>query len=261
MTKITETMIIEQLSYIKESCEKIKGTSSKYLLNTTPNSDLVYVSICLEVNKLILSWNWLVPHINKILEEMSFDLKVANLDSLNANVKDIREKKKVTLIDPELISLALNCQRVLSILKNTSTSTKEIKNKFDSLKKEIEVIGKEIDSDILKNLIEALNEFENNHLLATVLICGRIIIYLLDSVSNKIEEVIKEMKLVGMLAAKGSEELILKANKKVRGLFAHDLTYSPEASETLSIFGDTINIVKKISEYKKLKNKTDTLSK
>lgn len=113
-------------------------------------------------------------------------------------------------------------------------------------------MSKEINSENLMNLDEALEEFELNHLLATTLICGRIIIYNLDSISPNINDVVTKMKTVGMLKPKGAVEDILKTNKKARGLFAHDLNYFPDPSEALAIFGDTVNIVKRITEYKGL---------
>ena len=48
--------------------------------------------------------------------------------------------------------------------------------------------------------------------------------------------------------------MILKTEKKIRDLFSHDLKYSPTASYVLSIFGDVINLVEKITEYDKKVN-------
>lgn len=247
---LNETSIIQQLEYLKSECERLKGNSYKYLLDTRTNSDFVYVSFCDEIDSIISEYNWLIPSINKKLEDAGFNIEEKEISKIDADLKTMREKDIWPMADKYLMRLSLKCNRILVIMKNVATSNKDVKNKFEDLKKEIEDLEKEISSETLKNLRVALEEFELNHLLATTLICGRITIYSLDSISNEIDEVINEMKKVGLLKPKGSADLILKSNKKIRGLFAHDLNYFPGPSETISIFGDTINIVKKVAEYK-----------
>jgi len=249
---LNETSIIKQIEYIKIECERLKGNSHKYLLDKRVNSDFLYVSYCDEIDSLIEEYNWLIPSINKKLGDVGFNIEAKEMTKISANLGKIRDENLWPMTDKYLMKLSLKCNRILSIIKNIATSTKEVKNKFESLKKEIEDLKKDINSEILKNLLEALEEFELNHLLATTLICGMITIYSLDSMSYQVDEVISKIKKVGMLKPKGSAESILKTNKKIRGLFAHDLNYSPGPSETISIFGDTINIVKKIAEYKSL---------
>ena len=63
------------------------------------------------------------------------------------------------------------------------------------------------------------------------------------------------------MTLKGSEEMIIKANQKMRGLFAHDLNYTPTPSETLAIFGDTINVIKVINDYNKRKQPNNLIKK
>ena len=252
--EISEVMIIEQLSYIKQSCEKIKGRSTQYIISSGNQSrrDLpwTYSSLCGEVDVIIKEYNWMVPHINKFLEGATFSFKLEELELINVEFKKMSEENTYPSIDKKLVFISLQCNKILSIMKNIATSTKEMKNKFNSLAEEIKNLEKEkISKNTIKNLKEALTEFELNRLLGTTLICGRVAIFYLDSISGDINEKIEKLSSKSLVGSKGSKEMILKANQKIRGLFAHDINYFPSASETLSIFGDTVYVVKIINNY------------
>jgi len=250
--EISETALISQLEYLKKVSEETKGRSIN-LINQPKSTAWIYSSLCEEVDIIIKEYNWIIPHLNHFLKERGFSFELIELKSINPNFEEMNEKNTYPAIDRKLIYISLNCNKILSIIKNLFTPTKENKKNFEELKKEIEDIGEELPKNILNNIDEAIKELELDKKLGAVLICGRIIIFNLNSIPGNLNEKIEEMRKIGILGARGSEEWIIKAEKKARDLFAHDLNYSPEPSDAISILGDMIKIVKIVKEYHKLK--------
>lgn len=250
--EISETIIIEELKSLKESSEKLIGSNERFLASRDHGAKMNHIALCRQVDEIIEEYNWIIPKINDLMIKIGINITINSIKIIDKKWEDlIKENPIYSTVDQELRQISLKCGRVLSVLNNVATKTLENKNKFEGIKEEIEGLKKEMPENVSENLKEALKEFESNHLLSATLICGRVIIYHLDSVSNQIEEIINKLKEKNILQIKGSDEQILKANKKARGLFAHDLNYFPTPSEALSIFGDTINIVKKVNDYLK----------
>jgi len=257
--EISETTIIEEVRNIKKSSEELIGKNERYLFSGEENkSRLANFELSHQVDTIIEEYNWIIPYATKFLKEIEIDLELKKMDLIESQWDKMKKGNFLYIVDNRLRAISLLCGRIISIFNNLATKTLESKNQFEGLKKEIGELKKLVPINTYKNLKEALEEFESNHLLSSTLICGRIIIFHLDSISHQIGEVIGKLKEKNLLQTKGSNEQILKANKKVRGLFAHDLNYFPSPSEALSIFGDTINIVKKVYEYTKKKKEEST---
>ncbi len=251
--EISEVMIIEELENIKKAAESLIGSNEKHFLAGTHGNKMAHVELCEQTDEIIKEYNWVVPKINNFLTDLEIEAKIEDIPLISKKWEEIKDKGLYSLVDDKLRKISLKCNRVLSIIKNIATSTKDIKNQFNDLKKEIGGLKKEgVDDNTIKNLNQALIEFEYNHLLSTVLVCGRIGIFYLDSIPGKnIDERIKNISKEGLLKTKGSKDNLIKANRGIRGLFAHDLNFFPIASQTLSIFGDTIGIVRIVNSYKK----------
>lgn len=246
---INESTIIYELSTIKKAADGLIGKSFAFVGNSN-NMKICYLQISCQADEIIKEFNWNIPYVNNFFSEIGVDLQIENIKLIGQTWEQLGDDHLFKVIDNSLTQVSLKCGRILAILKNQSIDSSENKNKFQDLKKEIRDLSKIVPSEVVKNLDIALKDFELNRLLGTTLICGRISIYLLDSISGDMEEKIKKIKGAGLLSNKGSDENLIKANKKMRGLFAHDLNFIPTPSETLAIFGDTINIIKVINEYK-----------
>lgn len=249
--EISEVMVIEHLEYIKKSSENLRGVSTKYIVSKPGSTPWVYSSLCDEVDILIKEYNWLVPHINKLFENIDLSLKLKELKLVDASFERMRDDNSYPTIDKKLIYISLKCSRILAILRNMATSSKEIKNKYDDLKIEIKELEKELPKPVIRDLYEAIEEFELNKRLGAVLICGRLIVFHLDMVKGNINQKVEELKKKGLLKNKGASEFIFKADKGVRELFSHDVNYFPSPSETISFLGDAVRIVKIINSYQK----------
>lgn len=253
--EISEVMIVEHLQYIKENCEKMKGVSIKYI--SSKDTPWIYSSLCGEIDSLIKEYNWVIPSINKFLENQDFSFRLEEVKIIGVDFKEMSEENKYPTVDKKLMKISLECNRILSILKNIATSTKEMKNRYDDLKKEIKNLDKKLPKLVIRDLYEAIEEFELNKSLGAVLICGRLTVFHLDLIKGDINQKINELKSKGFLMEKGAPEFVLKADKKVRELFSHDINYFPSPSETISFLGDTIKLVKIINEYQEKITKPD----
>ncbi len=252
--EISEVMIIEQLENIRKSTGDLIGKNDEILSIKDIHSGhrIRYCQLCDSADEIIKEYNWMVPKLNSFFEKTGIDCKFEEVNKVEQSWADIKEKHTFNTFNHKLTKISLMCGRALSILENLATNTREIKNKFDALKLEIQNLEKEgVSQNTLKNLIEAHESFELNRLLGTSLICGRIAIFYLDSVPGNINEKVEKITNAGLLVSKGSQDHVLKTNQKIRALFAHDINYLPSASETISIFGDTIFIVRTINEFKK----------
>jgi len=249
--KIPETALINQLEYLKDNCEKIKGQSCAVLLNKK-DTPWMYSSLCQEVDVLIKEYNWVVDPLNDFLKEKGFSSELEELPFVKASFEEMRDDNKYPPVDGKLMNLSLKCNKILSIIKNLSTPTRENKKNFEDLKEEINEMKKDISKNVLRDLYEVIGDLELNRRLGAVLICGRIIIFHLNSVPGDINEKIKKIKETEILETKGSSEWVIKANQKSRGLFSHDLNYFPTPSEAISILGDTVKIVKIVTHYHKV---------
>ncbi|MBA7683059.1 hypothetical protein ES703_91415 [subsurface metagenome] len=255
--KISEVMIIEELESIKKAAEKLVGKNERVLLDHSYGSKMLNYSLCTQVDKIIIEYNWIVPHVNSLFKELSIDFEIEKDKKIDADWEKIKEGT-FDVIDDSLIALSLTIGRVLSILKNLATKTQENKNKFEDLKSEIKDLENNLPINIIKNLYEAVDELELNKLLGASLICGRLIVSQLDLVPGNIDEKIKELQRGDLLKNRGASDWLIKANQKIRGTSSHDLNYFPNPSETLAILGDTMKVVEIVQKY--INSKKDLLT-
>lgn len=248
--EMNEVMIINHLKNLKKTAENLLGVNMQHLVTPSHGHKLAHCQLCYQVNEIVEEYNYIIPSINSFFSNIGVNLEMKEINKIQQSWDNIKEGSFAS-VDDYLTRISLKCSRILSVLENLATTTQETKNKFEDLKKELKELGKILPNNVMKNLYVALEEFELNRLLGTTLICGRLAIFHLDSIPGKeIDKQIEELKKIGLLTTRGSEENVLKANKKLRGLFAHDLNYFPSPSDTLSILGDTISIVKIVNQYK-----------
>ena len=96
----------------------------------------------------------------------------------------------------------------------------------------------ELPEEYGKNVEEAIREFEKGAFLGSALISGRIIQYVFDQIPGReIKEKIKALEDKGLVEEKGEvpPEYVLKAYRKARNYFSHDITAYPDRSEALEL--------------------------
>ena len=96
-----------------------------------------------------------------------------------------------------------------------------------------------------KNIEEAMREYERGSFLASALITSRIVVYLLDQLEGGTD--LEKVNLLierGIIPRKRKDVVasMLKACRKARNYFSHDIKVFPQASDSISLLGDCIGL-------------------
>ena len=137
----------------------------------------------------------------------------------------------------------------------SSLSPEEILN-LKLLNQEVEEILKDLPDKLAyefeKNLKEAIKEIEKGHFLGSALISSRLIVYILDQFPGEnFKEKINSLREKGLIQEKGeiSQEYVMKADKKARNYFSHNIKAFPDSSESLEILAISVRMLKLFKEY------------
>jgi hypothetical protein len=147
--------------------------------------------------------------------------------------------------------IIIECDGLIGILNAYVTPmSAEDADKLNKLRSEVSDVTATLDINFEKNIIEAINECEKGHHLASALITARVINYALDQISGQtIEDKIKFLQNQNIIkkSEKGrtaEEEFIMKASKKARNIFSHDIKIFASPSDSLGMLGDCIRLLK-----------------
>jgi hypothetical protein len=150
--------------------------------------------------------------------------------------------------------LSTECDRIIgnlsSLISPLPPEERDILNKFWL---EILEVIKKLDINYEKNLSLAKEEHEKGHFLASVLITSRVVICALDKIEGKTEqEKIKFLRDKGIIQKdrKDVEEFIIKASKKARNFFSHNINIFANSADSLGMLGDSAKLLKILSELK-----------
>jgi len=150
-----------------------------------------------------------------------------------------------------LTQICIECDMAIGILSASILPiSSEDMDKLGKLRKELSEVGASLDINYEKNLSEAILEQEKGHFLASALITARVINYTLDQIEGRnIDEKIKNLRDKGIIKKvekekTDEEEFIIKANKKARNIFSHDIKIFANPSESLSMLGDCVRLLR-----------------
>ncbi len=157
-----------------------------------------------------------------------------------------------------LRQIAIECDKVIGALSTLITPlSPEDADKLSKLRSEIAELTTKLDINYEKNLSIAINEYEKGHHLASALITGRVIIYILDQIEGgrPIDEKIKFLQDKNIIekGTKGEEvkAFIMKAGKKARNIFSHNIDRFAEPSDALGMLGDSVKLLGIFAKLKK----------
>ena len=147
-----------------------------------------------------------------------------------------------------LQSIIIQCEKAIGVLESIRTPLPKAEaDRLLSIREELGKLSGRLPNIFFeKNLVEAIKEYEQQSFLASTLIAGRVVIYALDQITgNTIKEKFETLQGKGLVEKGRSdvEEAILKANKKARNFFSHNITITPTSSDALSLIGDAVKIV------------------
>jgi hypothetical protein len=178
--------------------------------------------------------------------------KIGEQMKLKADLRGIYKYNLNQRKDTILQSIVIQCQKAIGVLEAIVIPLPRADaDRLSSIREELgKVSGKMGDIYFEKNLEEAMKEYEQRCFLASALIAGRVIIYASDQIPGKaIKEKLENLQRIGLIEKGRSdlEEAILKADKKARNFFSHDIKIMPTASDALSLLGDAVKILGYVS--------------
>jgi len=138
-------------------------------------------------------------------------------------------------------------------------------NRLESLHNDLLKFYSKIEGDYEKNIEKAIDEYRCGHILASVLISSRVIIYALDDIekyiekkegkldrNNKTEKII-EFIVKNKLIEKQREtnRYLIRVSKLARDRFSHNIKSYPDAGDPLSLLDGCLKFVEILSKLKK----------
>lgn len=166
---------------------------------------------------------------------------------LGMTLQHLSPPSKVGDAKGTLRQIFIECDNVIGALRSLAIPlSPEDMDKLSKLRSEIANVVTKLDVNYEKNLNEAIDEYEKGHNLASTLIAGRVIVYVLDQIEGKTEEEkIKFLQDKGVIQRnrKDIREFIIKASKKARHFLAHDINIFADSSDALSILGDSVKLL------------------
>lgn len=152
-----------------------------------------------------------------------------------------------------LREIHIECEKGIEVMQSIVVLIpKEELDKLNSLREQLEKLTGELDDiNYEKNVTKAIDEYVAGHTLASALVSSRVIIYALDKIPGKdAEDKVKFLDEKKIIDKKGKDpsEFILKANKKARNFFSHDIKAFPDPSDAHSLLGDAIAILRIIAK-------------
>lgn len=126
-------------------------------------------------------------------------------------------------------------------------------DKLHKLRAELSDVTVELDPEYERNLIEAINEQEKGHCLASALITSRVINYVLDQIKGgDIEAKVKFLQDQSIVQREDEKAFIMKACKKARNVFSHDIKFFADPSDSLGLLGDCVKLLRLLAQLKRI---------
>lgn len=121
------------------------------------------------------------------------------------------------------------------------------------LREELQKVLLGLQEEYGRNIEEAIRELEKGCFLGSTLISGRVIQHVFDQIPGKdIGEKIKALRDRGLVEEKGEvpPEYILKADRKARNYFSHDIRSFPDRSDAFELLLICYRLLKLLKAFK-----------
>jgi hypothetical protein len=175
----------------------------------------------------------------------------SSITGVETNLKDSRHLTSLADAKAVLTQICIECDMAIGILNASILPiSSEDMDRLSKLREELSAVSASLDVNYEKNLTEAIVEQEKGHFLASALITARVIEYILDQIEGKdINEKIKNLRdkaIIGKVEKRKAdeEEFIIKAEKKARNIFSHEIKNFVNPSESLSMLGDCVRLLR-----------------
>lgn len=209
-----------------------------------------------EIESLVEEFKDAKTHFQRIRYKHQIDMYLRSMEVSKISKGLGSDKHKAFLREVEI-----ECEKAIGVLESIATPlSKDELDKLTSLRKELEKLSEVLpDINYGRNLEEAIEEYEKGDFLPSALISSRVIIYALNQISGKSDEdKVKFLRVKGIIekGRKDVHESIIKASRKARNFFSHDIKVFPTPSDTLSLLGDAIGILGIVAKVLKEEKKS-----
>jgi hypothetical protein len=141
-----------------------------------------------------------------------------------------------------LRQVAVECGAAIGYLQTLSSPISSAdKDRLESLRQEISLI-ESFDSHLFTHVSEAITEYEDAHYLASALLASKSIAYVWEQLPGKTSEEKVSRLLQAKLIKQNLKEQFLRAEKKARNYFTHDISAIPQPQEALAMVADACNL-------------------
>jgi hypothetical protein len=149
-----------------------------------------------------------------------------------------------------LQQLLVECATAVGFLETLSIPiSPSDKDKLESLRGEIASL-EAFDRDLFTHVDAAISEYENAHYLAATLLAGKSVVYALEQLPGKTSEDKVGRLLQAKLLKDDLKDQFLRAEKKARNYFTHDISAIPQPQEALALVAGACNLSLVLMRYK-----------
>jgi hypothetical protein len=184
--------------------------------------------------------------------------KVKNLsDNLSYNIPSVTMDTHIAEVKANIDNAIRGCSIIMSICEDLIKPkvSPESLDKLNQLRTEVEKIESCLPDDkqfLTKNITEAIEEYEQGHLLASALIAARVIMYVyeqipIDADSKQTSSDITEQKLKTLIKRgiidkkeRDAKKEFISSSKEARNTISHQINTYPKPEEALKMLSSAV---------------------
>jgi len=246
-----------QLEELKNSLQNLEplfyqGTL-RALINMLNDGDLVkplsqsikLTNLIADIQRKLTAYNELRDRVNNLSGIFSYNIPSVTIDTQIAEVK------------ANIDNAIRGCSIIMSICENLIKPqvSPESLDRLNQLRTEVEKIEIYLPDDkqfLTKNITEAIEEYEQGHLLASALIAARVIMYVYEQIpieddSRQTNSDTNEQKVMTLIKkgiinkeSRDEKESFIKASKMARNTLSHRADAFPLIDEALSLVASAV---------------------
>lgn len=240
-----ESHLVAKLGFLYSLRENILNALQKY----EKNPMLYYIQFLLESKHYLKQYDEEYSNINKLLKFPPLQgLQYIPEPSSNIPAEWCATLKiLLTQIDKGIEGLRF---KVSSLSEKETLELKTLREEYQKLFQDFPDGEK-----YKKNIEEAIKEAERGCFLGSTLISSRVISYIFDQIpGDNISQKIETLERKGLVEEKGEipPEYIMKADKKARNYFSHNINAFPNGSDAIELLIICKKLLKILKNYLKI---------
>jgi len=137
--------------------------------------------------------------------------------------------------------LKISCATALAFLRTLASRIPPIeRDKMNALREQIAPL-EDFNANLFKHLMLAVEEYESAHFLASALLAGKSVVYVLSCLQGATDEEKVSYLVKSGLVKDQLKDNFLRAARKARNYFSHDMSAFAEPSDALNSISDAVD--------------------